>query len=31
LRFLNFSLNRGIRVDRDDPRLLLARRLRALR
>jgi hypothetical protein len=31
LRFLNFSLNRGIRVDGDDPRLLLARRLRALR
>jgi hypothetical protein len=31
LRFLNFSLNRGIRVDRNDPRLLLARRLRALR
>jgi hypothetical protein len=31
LRFLNFSLNRGIRVDHNDPRLLLARRLRALR
>jgi hypothetical protein len=31
LKFLNFSLNRGIRVDGNDPRLLLARRLRALR
>jgi hypothetical protein len=31
LRFLNFSLNRGIGVDGNDPRLLLARRLRALR
>ena len=31
MRFLNFSSNRGIRVDGDDPRLLLARRLRALR
>ena len=31
MRFLNLSLNRGIRVDGDDPRLLLGRRLRALR
>jgi hypothetical protein len=31
LRLLNFSLNRGIGVDGNDPRLLLARRLRALR
>jgi hypothetical protein len=31
LRFLNFSLNRGTRVNGNDPRLVLARRLRALR
>jgi Helix-turn-helix domain len=31
LGFLNFNSNRGVRVDGEDPRLLLARRLRMLR